>query len=135
MNYYLFSVLLEVKRHSPSLVLKPFISLTDIFNNPLVKTISKSSFPGDHAFVTACWAIITWFYASDGYRKVITFVSVIIISARLVGGAHWFSDVAFSLLFAYFLTSYLIGTNLWEKITKSLEKALIKYFPKLSKKK
>ena len=136
LNYYLFSDLMEVRRASPSIVLKPFISLTDIFNNPLVKTVSDKSFPGDHAFVLTVWSIITWQYASRCVRAVIFTIGLFIIPARLVGGAHWFSDVAFSMAFGYLLCSYLIGTSAWHKATNSLESFLLKYTKgKLPKKK
>jgi Kdo2-lipid A phosphotransferase len=130
LNYYLFSDLMGVKRASPSMILKPFISLTEIFNNPFVKTVSEKSFPGDHAFVLTVWSIITWQYSNRCIKVVIFTIGLFIIPARLVGGAHWFSDVAFSMAFGYLLCSYLIGTSAWNKSTNSLEGFLLKYFKK-----
>lgn len=137
LNYYLFSDLMEIKRASPSLVLKPFISLTDIFHNPLVKTVSDKSFPGDHAFVLMVWSIVTWQYANRSMKTLIFIICAAVIPARLVGGAHWFTDVTFSMAFGYLLCSYLIGTSAWSKATNSLEGFLLKYFKKkpLKKKK
>lgn len=128
-NFILFSRVIIIDRQSPSLLLTPFISLTEIFSNQLVKTVSYSSFPGDHAFVTSCWAMLTWSYAPNKIRALILLIALIIIPARVVGGAHWFSDIMFSISFAYLITSYLTYTKAWAFCTNFVIKILSRYGP------
>lgn len=101
----IFVTILELKRQSPSMVLKPFINLSELFDSTSVKISSGSSFPGGHAFSAAFWAIFTCTFAKKKYWILVWAVAFPIIINRLFSGAHWLSDVVVGVLLAWFMVS------------------------------
>ncbi|KAA0876194.1 phosphatase PAP2 family protein [Nitrincola tapanii] len=91
---YEIAKLLELSGPSPSLVLQPAYMLTELFPNISAKDASGRSFPGDHATVMVIWAgYLLWNSPLIG-RLLALALTLFAILPRMVGGAHWFSDVA-----------------------------------------
>lgn len=92
--FYEFSKNLDLTGPSPSISVIPAYMLTELFPNISAKDASSRSFPGDHATVLLLWAG----YLVMNKRCIGSFMAVglaaLMILPRLVGGAHWFSDVA-----------------------------------------
>ena len=92
--FYEFSKSLDLTGPSPSITLVPSYLLTELFPDISAKDASSRSFPGDHATVLLIWAG----YLIMNTRCVGSWLAVglaaLMILPRLVGGAHWFSDVA-----------------------------------------
>ena len=70
------------------------ILLTDLYPNINCKVKSSSSFPGDHAIILFGFTVAMFKYAKYKYGWASLVVAVFFSLPRLVGGAHWFTDVA-----------------------------------------
>jgi len=127
LNFILFSRIFPVERLSPSLVYDSFISLQDMFNAINVKVSSTKSFPGDHAFVATAWALLTLRFAPKNLRYAILPVWLLMSTARLFAGAHWFTDITFSICFAYFLYSYATLHNVWFFVERKVLSVIKKF--------
>lgn len=96
-----FEDLLGIKRHSPSMVFEDSLKLSELLDNPNIKDTSHRSFPGGHAHFNIFWAILSWKIMPSPYRIFILFTAIFLCMPRLVSGAHWFTDVAFSAIMAF----------------------------------
>ena len=114
----IFNKWLCVQRDSPSLVLQPVIKLSEILQNINIKDSSTHSFPGGHAFALAYWASFSWLISP----KKIAFISVLFAGLlcfpRLMSGAHWASDVLFSILIALLWLSWTLYLPIYGRIVK-----------------
>lgn len=92
--FYEGAKLLDLSGPSPSMLLSPAYLLTELFPHIPAKDGSSRSFPGDHATVLILWAgyLIMNNRSLGSYFAV--FLATLMILPRMVGGAHWFSDVA-----------------------------------------
>ncbi len=89
---YLMDIIGKVK--SPSLVLPDVIRLSEMFPAVELKDKSKISFPGDHASVTFLWCWLMWRWKLPLWVKLTALaLTILLISPRLISGAHWLSDV------------------------------------------
>ncbi len=95
-----FHTLLEIKRLSPSLVVTPVLRLSSALQNPLIKDFSMHSFPSGHAFAMIYWASFTYLCSPKKAGILALILGIFFCIPRLVGGGHWFSDVAFGALVA-----------------------------------
>jgi membrane-associated phospholipid phosphatase len=118
-NQSLISILTTSKRSSPSLVMEGSNLLSVIFDNHKVKDASMNSFPGGHSFTAFYWLLFTINFARGITLKSITaFIAFILTVARLFGGAHWVSDVIFSIISAYFAASLVYATGFFNWLNK-----------------
>jgi membrane-associated phospholipid phosphatase len=114
-NQSLISVLTTTKRHSPSLVMEGSNLLSVIFDNHAIKDASKNSFPGGHSFAAFYWLLFTLNFVRTTNLKVLSvFIALLLLVARLFSGAHWMSDVVFSIISAYFAASLVYTTGLFK---------------------
>ena len=92
--FYEFSKLMDLSGPSPSMLLSPAYLLTELFPHIPAKDGSSRSFPGDHATVLILWAayLIMNTRCLGSYLAVL--LAALMILPRMIGGAHWFSDVA-----------------------------------------
>ncbi len=80
-------------RKSATYVFDNTIRLDEIFPSINSKVTSKDSFPGDHATVLLFFTVFIRFYAGRIYAGVTFVLSLVFIMPRLIGGAHWLSDI------------------------------------------
>jgi membrane-associated phospholipid phosphatase len=85
--------LFEWSGQSPTLVLSPAVRLSDLFPGMPIKDASTDSFPGDHAAVLWAWAGFVVLHSRSLRSCLIAGLPLLMILPRLVGGAHWTSDV------------------------------------------
>lgn len=78
---------------SPSLVFEPVVLLSDLFPSLPLKDSSTESFPGDHAAVLWAWAGFVLFHSRSLRSCLVAGLPLLMVLPRLVGGAHWTSDV------------------------------------------
>lgn len=118
---YLF---LDNSRLSPSLVLQPFVSLSEVFSSDQVKIESKSSFPSGHAFMGAFWAIYTCTFIRKKYWPLVWGIASLFIVNRLFSGAHWATDIVSGIILAWVLVSIFVYTPIQFYSTKFFRKIL-----------
>lgn len=124
----LFHILVAVNflRDSPSLVFSDTVLLSQAVPWLKIKDSSRWCFPSDHAFIVLQWACFIWVYS--GWRiGIVAFISSwFFILPRLIGGAHWISDVLvgslpIALVFvalACFTPLYTFGMRYLERLSK-----------------
>ena len=104
---------------SPSQVLTPFININDLVSWIEVKTGTRKSFPSDHAAISFISVIFMWRYFGISYGILVSVFALINASPRLVGGGHWFGDVAIGGIFlAVMVTIWMIYTPMLNVMRK-----------------
>jgi membrane-associated phospholipid phosphatase len=115
----LFNKLFCVQRDSPSLVLQPVIKLSETLQNTNIKDASTNSFPGGHAFSMIYWASFSLLVSPKRIGVVGIIFAIILCIPRLISGAHWASDVIFSVLLALCWLSWTIYCPIYQLMTKA----------------
>lgn len=115
---HLFNTLLQIERHSPSLVLQPVAKLSIMLENNAIKDTSYHSFPSGHAFALMYWTAFTWCCAPKKIALFGMVIAIILSLARLFSGAHWLSDTGFSLLLGLVWLSWVLNVPLYDFILK-----------------
>lgn len=111
--------LLSGDRMSPSLTLEPVNRLSQLVPEINPKDSSKNSFPGDHALVLFIVSICIWFFTGPKRGFLAVFISSLEIFPRLVGGAHWFTDIFVGALStALIATSIALATPLYAPVCR-----------------
>ena len=96
------------------------------------KDRSGSSFPGDHGMMLLIFAVYMWKYiGKDAFIKAMA-VFIIFSLHRIMGGAHWFTDVFVgSVSFVLLVLSWILLTPLSDIFIGWLEKKLpLRWFVK-----
>lgn len=96
------------------------------------KDRSGSSFPGDHGMMLLIFAVYMWKYiGKDAFVKALA-VFIIFSLPRIMGGAHWFTDVFVgSVSFVLLVLSWILLTPLSDIFISWLEKKLpLRWFVK-----
>ena len=113
LHYTLFSF----QRYSPSLKLKSEairLSKLEHITWPL-KDASFHSFPGDHATVLFILAIFITYFAGKRWGLVALAVAIFCALPRMVGGAHWATDLLVGGTFiAVISTSWALCSRNWK---------------------
>lgn len=79
---------------SPSLQLEPAYRFNAELPDIPAKDSASTSFPGDHASVLLVWLGFLLFNARSLGTLAATALAIFLMSPRLFGGAHWFTDAA-----------------------------------------
>ena len=122
--YYMFTLQLVIYFHkhiytfvriSPSYFYPDnFVSIVDLLGNNNLKWNSSHSFPSGHSLALFYF----FFFVVSCKDKLITrwalLIAVFFSVPRLFGGAHWLSDILYSIMLAYFffLVFYKSGLEL-----------------------
>lgn len=114
----LFNKLLHIERASPSLCVQPVIKLSEILQNTNIKDTSTHSFPGGHAFSLIYWASFTLLSSSKRIGILSIIFAITLCIPRLISGAHWASDVVFSVLLALLWLSWTLYFPIYRTIIK-----------------
>lgn len=92
----LVRLLIPEGRLSPTLVLSPAYRLTELVPFIDSKDASTFSFPGDHATVMCLVACFIWYFCGRAYGMAAFVITLLCSIPRVVGGAHWLTDVIIS---------------------------------------
>ena len=84
---------LHYARPSPTLVFEDTVRLSQLFPSIDAKDASPSCFPGDHAFVLLTVTSFFWYVGRRRDALIASLLAAMFLLPRLVGGAHWASDV------------------------------------------
>ncbi|MBM4222692.1 MAG: phosphatase PAP2 family protein [Gammaproteobacteria bacterium] len=101
-------------RHSPSLEYELYFNLNTVI--PAAKVYAPSSFPSGHAMLFGYFSSIVRTTYPTPLKRPLILISYLWCLPRLIGGAHWLSDV---------VTGFLLGVVLWKTYYSSLN--TIKY--------
>lgn len=104
--------LMEYGRPSPSIVdTLPFHNLREMYPDYKAKVHSGNSFPSDHGIACIIFVTLFWFYAGWKWGLAGLLISPLFLFPRVIGGAHWLSDVTIgSLSYALFAVSIVLFT-------------------------
>lgn len=80
--------------HSASLTLQPAHLLSEMYPALDPKDTSKQSFPGDHSGVLLIVAGFLVLQRRNGWTALASLFALFFMLPRLVGGAHWLTDIA-----------------------------------------
>ena len=96
------------------------------------KDKAGSSFPGDHGMMLLIFAVYMWKYLGRSAFVKALAVFVIFSLPRIMGGAHWFTDVYVgSVSFVLIVLSWILLTPLADRFISWLEpKVPLKFFVK-----
>lgn len=132
--FYEFSKQLDLSGLSPSLVLSPVYLLTEMFPDIPAKDGSSRSFPGDHATVLILWAAYLIMNTRCIGSYLAAMLATLMILPRMVGGAHWFSDVAVGgFAVALPVLAWAFYSPVVLKLTRWMEKAFRPLFQLVGK--
>ncbi|MCH8922281.1 MAG: phosphatase PAP2 family protein [Planctomycetes bacterium] len=84
---------LHYSRLSPTLVLDDTLRLSQLVPSIEAKDASPACFPGDHAFVLLAVASFFWYVGRRRDALIASLLVAVFVLPRLVGGAHWATDV------------------------------------------
>lgn len=116
-----FSVWLGIHRASPSLVISPWVLLTESLNIASLKVSSTNSFPAGHALVLIFWVKFTTLYSKAWVHKLAWLTVLVLILPRMFSGAHWLSDIVFTICYALLWFEIAAGTPVFEFVTHNIE--------------
>ncbi len=119
-----FSVWLDIHRASPSLVITPWVLLTESLNIANLKVSSANSFPAGHALVLIFWAKFTMLYSKPWVHKLVWLTVLLLILPRMFSGAHWLSDIVFTVCYALLWFAVATGTPFFEFATGHIQKLI-----------
>jgi putative membrane protein len=106
-------------RRSPTAALGDVVLLSEHIRWLQTKDIAYNSYPSDHATVLLAMAMMLWHFAGRRMGLIMLAAAVFFTFPRLIGGAHWFSDVfAGSVPLVLGLTSLFIHTPLHRAIIR-----------------
>lgn len=91
---------LEITRASPSLVMDGWVNLQDALGINVLKVASANSFPAGHALVLVYWLRFTNLYCARWVKYLSWSTVLILLLPRLISGAHWLSDIVFTVFYA-----------------------------------
>ncbi len=127
--FYEFAKLMDLTGPSPSITLLPSIMLTELFPNIPAKDASSRSFPGDHATVLLLWAGYLLMNKRCLGSYFAAALAALMILPRLIGGAHWFSDVAVGgFVVALPVLAWAFYTPTAYRLTRWLERGFLPLF-------
>lgn len=93
--------MIDYRRASPTRVFDSAIYLSEYFEGWKIKDSSGNSYPGDHGFVSIFCVLYFVARAPRRYAVLMVLVASVALLPRLVGGAHWITDIiAGSFVFA-----------------------------------
>jgi len=117
--------LFEFDRASPSMVLEPFYDLREAFPHKKPKVKAHSSFPSDHGAAVLVYGMMFWVIARKPWKIAVVAIMPFFIFPRMIGGAHWFTDVFVgSLCFALVVASLALHTPIFARSTCAIERMI-----------
>ncbi|GEK46711.1 lipid A 1-diphosphate synthase [Bisbaumannia pacifica] len=113
-------------RHaSPTLVYDNATRVTELVDYA-TKAVSASSFPSDHGLMLMIFAAFMWRFAGPRVGLMSAALVVLFSAPRILGGAHWFSDIYFgSLAIALVLLPWALCTPLAPRTASAITRGLI----------
>lgn len=85
---------IHVGRPSPTMVLESAFLMSQHIDWITTKDSSGNSFPSDHGTVAILFTLFLWHFAGWRYALYGFIAIAFSVMPRMVGGAHWFTDVA-----------------------------------------
>lgn len=128
LNHFIIRDILDIQRLSPSIATLSVLNLSDYLNIPNLKITSSDCFPAGHALVLIYWAKFSMRYSKPWLQRVIIALAMVLIFPRLFSGAHWLSDVLFTICYSMFWFELAANTRLFY-LNKKLESFLRTLFP------
>lgn len=100
LTHKIFCDWIEIQRNSPSIMIEPWVILSETLQIPNIKVYSHSSFPAGHILVLIYWSKFIDMYSKVNVRLIAYATVLILTMPRMISGAHWLSDVVFTIIYA-----------------------------------
>lgn len=113
---------LYLHRHSPSMVHNPWVVLSQTLDINNIKVFSNSCFPAGHVLVLVFWAKFIALYANPQIKRLALCTVFLFTLPRLFSGAHWLSDILFTILYALLWFKIATGTPLYNSMLNFMQK-------------
>lgn len=124
-NKTLIPKTIEISRTSPTGVYENTVRLKGTLNNLKIKDHSDQSFPSDHATLAIFFAYFAFYLMGRRAGFLALFYSLFMCLPRLIGGAHWLTDVIMgSLPITTLSLAWVLGSPLFEFTVTKLENGL-----------
>lgn len=124
-QHEIFSTWLSIKRASPALIFGHWFDLSEVFPGSNIKVSSNTSFPAGHALVAVYWLLFSYPMAQKiGQRLAVIFVCLCLLLARLYSGAHWITDVGFTIPLALVWYYLACATPIYDKAVSLISNKL-----------
>jgi membrane-associated phospholipid phosphatase len=119
------SVAIDVGRLSPTLVHPDAHHISELVSWIPTKDSAYNCFPGHHALVLFICAGVITYYLPRAYAITAWVLAAVFMAPRLVGGAHWFTDLLVgSAAIAGFVLCCAFATPLHGIVTGALERLI-----------
>lgn len=131
LTHLVFQDLLEIRRLSPSIVNNDnHTSINALLATSNIKETSASSFPAGHTLVAIYWCLFSM-RLNPSYltKRLILIVTVTLCCNRLFTGAHWLTDVLFTVNLGFFF-HYLSCHPTFYRISDLTIKSAVAFHPK-----
>lgn len=120
-THKIFSDWLMIQRESPSIVMEPWLILSDALNIGDIKVYSHSSFPAGHVLVLIFWYKFIQLYSKPWVQHIALATVIVLTLPRMFSGAHWLSDVVFTIAYALVWYELAISTPIYPKVVNFFE--------------
>ncbi|MBF8222692.1 phosphatase PAP2 family protein [Halomonas sp. 328] len=119
------SYVITYSHPSPTLVYDNANRITELVDYS-TKAVSTVSFPGDHGLMLMIFAAFMWRFAGRRVGLVSLLLMMVLSAPRILGGAHWFSDIYFgALAIALILLPWALCTPLAPRTAAAITRGLI----------
>lgn len=122
MTNFVSDDLLAIHRICPSIALKDVVNLSDFYEIPNLKVTSSDCFPAGHALALVFWARFSMQFSKPWLQKIILAIALILTLPRLFSGAHWTSDVIFTIFYSLLWYEIAVAIPFYPYAIKKLEK-------------
>lgn len=117
----MFIDIFNIRKPSPTLSIANFVNISELLQDPGIKSQSNRSFPSGHTFAMFYWAIFTLKFLPKNLSALVWISAVFFSLPRLMVGAHWPSDIIASIFIANFYVQLIVSTPLYYLYNKAVE--------------
>jgi membrane-associated phospholipid phosphatase len=126
LTHKIFADWLDVQRSSPSIIIQPWVVLSETLNISNIKVYSHSSFPAGHVLVLIFWLKFMQLYSKGWVFALAVATTVMLTLPRMFSGAHWLSDIIFTICYSLLWFELAVCTPFFPKAIKYIERTILK---------
>lgn len=120
----IFMDIINIKKPSPTLSIPNFVNISQLLQDPGIKSHSSRAFPSGHTFAMFYWAIFTARFLPRNLSALVWIAAIFFSLPRLMVGAHWPSDIIAAIFIANFYVQLIISTPVYYVYNSAVEKII-----------